>query len=481
MGTENYKLEVDDIQGMIVRGYANLKAACFVFLRITDAGKAKDWLAEMTDKVQDGKTKPAEACLNMAFTFVGLKTLGLDPKTLSQFSNEFQEGMTGDYRSRILGDQGESAPDKWQWGGPNSEQIHILLLFYARDEATLKSFYDDLSGDFQDAGLTQVGQNLDTFPLNGKEHFGFADGISQPLIAGLSKTGPEENTVRAGEFILGYPNEYGQFTLSPMVKSESDNRGILPPDVTGSGDHDFGRNGSYLVFRQLHQKVREFWQFLDQETRNSDDTSNPKARTMLAAKMVGRWPSGAPLALAENHDQPELGSENDFLYHKSDPVGLKCPFGSHIRRSNPRGSLPPDSGSKSAMAIAKRHRMLRRGRSYGKPVEPSLAPEAILASSEQNTERGIHFICFNGNIRRQFEFIQQTWVNNRNFAGLYNDPDPLIGNNDTSVDGQPSIFTVPGKPVRKRVLDLPRFVDVRGGGYFFMPGIRAIKYLATNG
>lgn len=480
MGPQDYKLKVDDIQGIIVRGYANLTAACFVLLRVEDTDKAKLWLAEVAGKIQNGATKPDAACLNIAFTFEGLRALGLDSLALSLFSNEFQEGMIGDYRSRILGDQGDSAPDKWQWGGPNTGQIHILLMLYASDEETLKTLYETNSSDFKDAGLTQVGAKLETLSLNGKEHFGFADGISQPIIAGLSKSGTEENTIRAGEFILGYPNEYNQFTLSPLVKPEADSKGILPLDVNGSGDRDFGRNGSYLVFRQLHQKVREFWRFIDQETRNSDNTSNPEARTKLAAKMVGRWPSGAPLVLAENHDQHELGNQNDFLYHKTDPLGLKCPFGSHIRRSNPRGSLPPNPDSEAAIAIGKRHRLLRRGRSYGKPLDPSMAPEAILASTEQDTERGIHFICFNGNIRRQFEFIQQTWVNNRNFAGLYNDPDPLIGDNDNWRDGHPSVFTIPGNPVRKRVLELPRFVDVRGGGYFFMPGIRAIKYLATN-
>jgi Dyp-type peroxidase family len=480
MVIQKYKLEVDDIQGIIVRGYAKLQAACFMFLKIEDAGKVKPWLADMADKVEDGTSNPTNACLNLAFTFEGLQVLGLDTQSLSLFSNEFQEGMTGEYRSRILGDQGESSPENWQWGGPNSEQIHILLMLYARDNETLNSFYEKNSSGLEKVGLTQVGPKLETLSLNGKEHFGFADGISQPIIAGLSKTGAEENTVRAGEFILGYPNEYGQYTLSPMVKPEADSKDILPPDVNGSGDHDFGRNGSYLVFRQLHQKVQEFWQFMDQETRNSDNSSNPENRVKLAAKMVGRWPSGAPLVLAENHDQPELGNQNDFSYHKTDPLGMKCPVGSHIRRSNPRGSLPPNPGSESAIAIAKRHRLLRRGRSYGKPVDPSLAPEAILESAEQNTERGLHFICFNGNIRRQFEFIQQTWVNNRNFAGLYTDADPIIGNNDLQNDKHPSTFTVPGHPVRKRVHDLPRFVDVRGGGYFFMPGIRAIKYLATH-
>jgi Dyp-type peroxidase family len=433
----------------------------------------------MTGKIQDGSSKPHDVCMNIAFSYNGLRILGLKTETLALFSNEFYEGMTSGYRSRILGDNGESAPDKWKWGGPNTEQIHILLMLYARNEDSLKTLRESNISSLKNYGLSKVGQILDTFSLNGKEHFGFADGISQPILDGLSKSGTEDNTVHTGEFILGYPNEYNQYTLSPTVKSEFDSNGILPPDVNGSGDHDFGRNGSYLVFRQLHQKVREFWQFLDQETKNSDKSSNPEARTKLAAKMVGRWPSGAPLVLAGDHDQPELKDQNDFLYHKTDPFGLKCPFGSHVRRSNPRGSLPPNPGSKNAVAIAKRHRLLRRGRTYGNPVDPSLEPEAILASTEENAERGIHFICFNGNIRRQFEFIQQTWINNRNFAGLYNDPDPLIGDNDMWKDGHPPVFTIPEKPLRKRIIDLPRFVDVRGGGYFFMPGIRAIKYLAS--
>ena len=479
MGAVKYKLEVEDIQGIIVRGYANLKAACFVLLQITDTSKAKLWLTVMAGKVQDGASKPDNACLNIAFTYEGFRTLGLVSQTLSLFSNEFYEGMTGEYRSKILGDHGESAPVKWNWGGPNTEQIHILLMLYAVDEKSLKTLYDANLSDLKNNGLNKIGQNLETLPLNGKEHFGFADGISQPIIEGLSKSGAEDNTICAGEFILGYPNEYNQFSLSPKVKVEADTKGILPSVQNGSGDHDFGRNGSYLVFRQLHQKVREFWNFVDEETRNSDNSSNPEARVKLASKMVGRWPSGAPLALTGDHDQPELHDENDFLYHKTDPLGLKCPFGSHVRRSNPRGSLPPNPGSKNAVAIAKRHRLLRRGRTYGIPVDPSLSPEAILASSEQSTERGLHFICFNGNIRRQFEFIQQTWINNRNFAGLYNDPDPLVGDNDAWRDGHPSVFTIPEKPVRKRIIDLPRFVDVRGGGYFFMPGIRAIKYLAS--
>ncbi|WP_340114845.1 Dyp-type peroxidase [Maribellus mangrovi] len=480
MGTQEYTLEVDDIQGIIVRGYSKLEAACFVFLKITDAGKAKHWLANMANKIEDGTSNPADSCMNVAFTFEGLKALGLNSYTLSLFSNEFQEGMTCEYRSRILGDHGESAPDKWQWGGPKSEPIHILLMHYASDEETLQAFYANSSDAFKNDGLTQVGPKLETLSLNGKEHFGFADGISQPIIAGLSKTGAEENTLRAGEFILGYPNEYGQYTVSPMVKSADDSKEILHGDINGSEDHDFGRNGSYLVFRQLHQNVQEFWQFMDHETRNPDNSVNPDERIKLASKMVGRWPSGAPLVLSEDHDRPELGKENDFSYHNTDPQGLKCPVSSHVRRTNPRGSLPPNPGSKGAIAIAKRHRLLRRGRSYGKPVDPSLAPEAMLGSSDRNTERGLHFICFNGNIRRQFEFIQQTWVNNRNFAGLYTDPDPIIGDCDTLKHGQPSTFTMPAHPVRKRVHNLPRFVDVRGGAYFFMPGIRAIKYLATN-
>jgi len=375
-------------------------------------------------------------------------------------------------RRRILGDANENAPERWKWGGSVTPTVDLVLLVYARDEAELARFYGSLSGAFAANGLEQV-MRLDTSDLGDHEHFGFRDGISQPLIEGLSKASSASSTLKAGEFILGYPNEYGLYTDRPTVSSGDDLAGILPKDVSGSGRADLGRNGSYLVFRQLKQDVVGFWQFLDRTTRDPDGTANPTAQIRLAAKMVGRWPSGAPLVMAPDEDNPGLSQANDFGFFAQDRLGLRCPIGAHIRRANPRDSLDPQPGSQRSIDVGKRHRILRRGREYGSPI----TPEQLERGVADTGDRGLHFICLNANLSRQFEFIHHTWVNNPKFAGLYDDPDPLIGPRR----GPRDVFTIQAQPVRTRLRGLPCFITVQGGAYFFLPGIRAIRYLTTQG
>jgi deferrochelatase/peroxidase EfeB len=192
--------------------------------------------------------------------------------------------------------------------------------------------------------------------------------------------------------------------------------------------------------------------------------------------MVGRWTSGAPLVLAPEEDNPDLADANDFDYARADPYGYRCPIGAHIRRAHPRDSLDPEPGSARSIALDKRHRLLRRGREYGPPlpVEEALSARAPAAADE---DRGLHFICISANIARQFEFVHHTWINNPKFDGLYDDADPLLGAHHP----YGGTFTVQARPVRTRITDLPRFVHVRGGAYFFLPGIRALRYLARAG
>ena len=510
------KLELNDIQGIIRRGYGTLKAAYFLLLEIKDASLAKIWLGALTDIIRDGTTKPekTETCVNIAFTEAGFAALGLDKQLDIRFSIEFEGGMTTDHRQNILGDNGESAPENWVWGGPKTTPVHVLLLLYAGDEDELKKLYDSQRKKFEESGLSEI-HKLDTLHLPGrKEHFGFRDGIAQPTITGLLDKVPKDllhtsqailddggsdgNIVAAGEFILGYKNAYKKIPTSPLVKTEGGSVNLLPlpklddDEELGEKDRnrllDFGCNGSYLVFRQLRQNVLVFWRYIDEKTLNPDHSSNPEARDRLAAKMVGRWRSGAPLVLypdADPNDQ-KLMDEDKFGYYERDPHGDRCPVASHVRRSNPRDSLEAEdtATAKVAQENTNKHRIIRRGRAYGKPSSNTMDPQDFLKAGKTEEEVGLQFICFNANIGRQFEFIQHTWINNPKFADLYSEADPLLG--PIPEDGKATTtekeifgnFVEPDEPLRQRVSGLKRFVDVRGGAYFFMPGIKAIRYLA---
>jgi Dyp-type peroxidase family len=459
-------LELADIQGLVARGYGNLKAAAFLLLGIDDSSAARAWLGLAGGTITRADDRPTDRAVNLAFTSSGLERLGLSPAALAMFSNEFVAGMTTPHRTRILGDLDENAPARWDWGGPTGPGVDAALLLYARDDATLAALEQEHTRLLQQGGLSVL-RRLETADLDGFEPFGFRDGISQPFVEGLSKTGPPETTVRAGEFVLGYPNEYALYTDRPLLEAPDDPNGVLPRDAAGSGRADLGRNGSYLVFRQLSQDVGGFWRFVDASTRRADGSSDPEARLRLAAKMVGRWPSGAPLTLAPDVDDPALGEANEFAYHEPDSRGARCPIGSHIRRTNPRDSLDPRPGSARSLAINRRHRILRRGREYGPPL-----PIDQALAADDSADRGLHFMCLNANIQRQFEFVSHTWLNNPKFDGLYEDADPLFA---------PGTFTVPTDSVRERVRDVPRFVSVKGGAYFFLPGLAALRYLAGLG
>lgn len=463
-------LERDDIQGLVARGYGNLGAASFVLLEIVNPAPARAWLGRLADRITSGSARPDDRALNIAFSAPGLGKLGLGPETLALFSQEFAGGMTTAHRRRVLGDVDASDPDRWAWGGPRTRPVDLLLALYARDETALASLHDDLAADFAGGDLAPV-ERLGTAPLDDREHFGFRDGISQPTLEGLPRPDLPSNIIKTGEFVLGYQNEYGLYTDRPVLDASADPGNLLPPVSGNSDERDLGRNGSYLVFRQLGQDVRGFWRFLDEVTRATDGTSDPLASTRLAAKMVGRWPNGAPLVLSPDRDDPRFANANDFGYGQADPAGLNCPVGAHVRRAHPRDSLDPEPGTDRSYALDKRHRLLRRGRKYGPPD----SPDEQLTDGAADEARGLHFICLCANIARQFEFVQHTWISNQKFDGLYDEVDPLIGRRDPGGAN----LSVPRRPFRQRITGLPSFVTVRGGAYFFLPGLRAIRYLAS--
>ena len=468
------QLELGDMQGLIARGYGHLLSACYLLLKIEEAPAARAWLGALAEQVTPGDRRSDDSALHAAFTCEGLRALGMGEGALKTFSREFVEGMAAEHRShRVLGDMGESAPTNWRWGGPNTEPVHALLLLFARDAEALEALCAQARTGYQ--GVAELAR-LDTHPFEPpQEHFGFSDGIAQPVVAGLSRSAPPSNTLQPGEFILGYENEYRKLPASPTVASGRDPRRLLPRVRTEGGEEagDFGRNGSYLVFRQMSQDVQGFWQFVDEAASQLYGTSDHERRTRMAAKMVGRWPSGAPMALCPDRDDPAQSSRDDFGYRSRDAQGAFCPVGAHVRRTNPRDAL--EGTPEESITVANRHRLLRRGRPYGAPVSRTADVDKILEAGQEHEECGLHFICLNADIARQFEFVQHTWINNAKFGGLYSDADPLLGNHN----GEHGTFTLQAEPVRRRVKGMKRFVEVRGGAYFFLPGLRALRYLAS--
>jgi Dyp-type peroxidase family len=465
-------IELADIQGYVVRGYAKMMYSRYLLMTITDATAAKRFIHSLSSRVTNAAFYPVDTCTNIAFTAPGLKALGLNDKNLSNFTREYREGMTTPHRQRLLGDYDSSSPDNWDWGGPANQEVHLMLMLFGRDKDTTLAYYDQLQPVLLNSGLSEIRQ-LDgqTLPFN-KEHFGFRDGISQPVIKGSGRSGPETDRVNTGEFLMGYLNEYNVYPDSPVIDEEQGDLNLLPADVAGSGKKDLGRNGSYLVVRQIEQDVDAYWTFMNDKTKNNDGSINETESFKLAAKMMGRWQSGAPIVKFPDADPGKDIDDNDFNYMQLDKDGLKCPFGSHLRRCNPRDNFEDDSG-KESLTLTNRHRIIRRARQYGDPYEGSPTEHT------PNGEVGLIFACFNADISRQFEFIQYTWANYPKFKQLYNDPDPVIGVRENADYDMEQNFTIQAEPVSKCITGLKRFIKIKGGAYFFFPSITTIRYLAT--
>ena len=434
-------LELDDIQSGVLRPRPSPYVATYILLRIDDRKAGRELMRKLSTVVAScgHLTSPAgDAWVSVSLTFQGLKALGVPQDSLNSFPPEFQQGMAA--RAKELGDTEESAPQNWEkpLGTPD---VHVALTALSPTEQQLEPVLERARKAYQEMqGIKAIWRQDCYASADGKEPFGFRDGISHPAVegSGIPGTNPKEQPLKAGEFVLGYKDETGGYPSMPQ------------PDA-------LGRNGTYVVFRKLHQRVAAFRQYL------KANSSGPEEEELLGAKMMGRWRSGAPLALCPVRDNPELGADrkrnNDFLFQDADPKGFVTPPGSHIRRMNPRDTL----GDRTIVNL---HRMIRRGTNYG----PSL-PEGVL--EDDGMDRGLMFVFVGAYLRRQFEFVQSEWVNSGLFVGSKDEKDPIAGANDGS-----NRFTVPRHPVRRALLNLPRFVVTRGGEYSFMPGIRAIRWLA---
>jgi Dyp-type peroxidase family len=459
-----------DIQGLILRTFGTKKFAKYFLIKLKDAVKARKWLKDTLPMVTSAAHQSDKPYMNIAFTYEGLQKLQLPKSILETFAREFVEGALTPHRLRMLGDIYENAPDQWHWGA-HPEDVHMAVLLYANEETQLQHFEADITENGSSYGFEKT-IALDTLLLpENKEHFGFRDGIAQPEIEDFQEVKIPENATKPGEFLLGYPNEYDRMPESPQVSTDLDKQNILK-STARQGFKDFGKNGSYMVFRQLEQDVPGFWQYLQGQAQKLGE-QDP---VYLGAKLVGRWPNGTPVTKCPfHHTETSVSDDNNFGYFDQDYDGFNCPVGAHVRRVNPRDAFTFDK--QKSIQFTKRHRILRRSRPYGQPLSPNLDP-AEMTHNKDDQKRGIHFICFNANIGRQFEFIQQTWVNNPKFEALNMDPDPLMGNQELQHEGEATFFTIQGKPFRQRMDGVKGFVKVKGSAYFFMPSINALEYLA---
>ncbi|MEM7369066.1 MAG: Dyp-type peroxidase [Bacteroidota bacterium] len=463
-------LDLDDIQGMLIRGYGKLMETAYFLLEVGDATKAKAWMKEILPLIDSADiSNRAEKTLHLAFTYHGLKALGMDEENVETFPVPFREGISTQNRNRILGDYGESEPQKWRWGadenGVNDTRLHMVLIFHAKDKEMMTAFAAEQKQVIDDnGGFTILKEMYGFLNSENKEPFGFHDGISQPTVKGSGRSGPDNDIVEAGEFLLGYKNEHGQYPYTPLVEKDQGNTALLAEDAAGSGKKDLGRNGTFMVFRQMQQHVEAFWQYMEDKTRKADGTVDEEAKIKLAAKCIGRWPSGASLVIFPDKDPGGLPDNDDFGYAELDPDGLRCPFGSHLRRNNPRDAFRWYK-PKQSLKITRRHRIIRRGRNY---------------HEKDSNEQGLHFICFNANLELQFEFIQHAWANNNQLRHLSNDVDIVIG---APTEGDPRAknwqFTIQAEPNNQFLDNWERFVTIRGGQYFFLPSMTVLNYLTS--
>jgi len=436
-------LELDEIQATVLRPRPAPYFGTHVLLRVDDARSGREVLRRLIPHVDSAANwwQARRTWLSTAISYAGFQSMGLPQDALQSFPEAFRVGMAA--RAQQLNDVGINDPQNWEASFrtgqahigvsafSDSEESHQRALSIARDQ------YEGLSGVSVLAMEPFGAQPGDLNPL------GYRDGIDQPAIEGsgvdpLPGQGP---LIKAGEFILGYPGEVG--TPLPMPQ----------PDI-------LGRNGTFVGFRKYQSRVGAFNRFLHANGNTEEE------RELVAAKLVGRWRSGAPLTLAPEVDNPALGADprrnNDFDY-VNDSHGRQVPFGAHIRRMNPRDT------KLTRLTDVNIHRVIRRGTTYGPPYDPNDFSEAA-----DTTPRGAIFLLISAKAMATLEFLQQEWINNGDFIGVGDERDPIIG-----LQEEGAAFTIPRKPARRRIHGIQTFNVLKGGEYFFMPSISALNWLAS--
>jgi Dyp-type peroxidase family len=432
-------LPKEEIQSPILRRRPAPYIGCHVLLHFADRAQARAFLGRLLPHIVSAADyASAETWAAIAFTYTGLRALGVPQASLDSFPSAFREGMAA--RAASFEEAEDSLPAHWEqpYG---TGQIHAALTLLAVSESQFEEKVGLARQQLHDLPAVRVLRREDFAQVEGgRTPFGYKDGISFPTITGndASPILSPEPSIAAGEFVLGYPGESGRSVPVPQ------------PDI-------LGRNGTFAGLRKLHSHVAAFRRFL------RDNAIAPLTSDSLAAKLIGRWRSGAPLMLAPDEDRPELGSDlqqmNNFLYNE-DPKGLRCPLGAHVRRMNPRDS------QLTVLDNVNLHRIIRHGNAYGPPLQ-----EGVFEDDGQS--RGIFFIFLSATAPETYEFLKKHWIQDGNFLGLDTQRDPIAGSHDGT-----GMFTIPMRPVRRRIRMLESFTRTRGGEYGFMPSLSALRWLS---
>jgi deferrochelatase/peroxidase EfeB len=453
---------------LVYGGMGKLRHGKNVFVRFTDHDQAVRFVHMLEPLVGFGEQKGRSDLVSLGLNAAGLQTLGLRPQELETFPIAFQHDSA--LRARLVGDLDADAPGRWSWGGPNGSAVHAVIVLFADSEARLTELDQKISDEQFDFRYDVPFESSNV----GTEAFGFTDGVSQPILDGTSRAAKlkhRDQTLAAGEFVLGYADESAMVAAGPKVAASQDPGNLLPELHASSEMRDLGRNGTFLVVRQLEQLTDAFDAFIEQAgarlAQLAPEFPKEHLKEWAAAKMVGRWRNGTSLVRYPKTPGPDDAPDNDFMYGLEDPDGIACPIGSHARRANPRDSLDP--GAVRPLAIVNRHRILRVGRRYA-----------------EGESKGLMFMCLNADIERQFEFIQQTWLQSRTFDGLADEADPVISRRvgDSDVNAKDSaehtILTIPTELGPVALRGFTDFVRVHGSGYFFMPSRQCLRYLARS-
>ena len=443
LGTQAQTLELNEIQATVLRQRPAPYFGTHVLLRVDHPRAGRDLLRRLIPHVDSaaGWWKAVEPWLAVGISYAGLEALGVPAASLQSFPEEFRLGMAA--RAHQLRDEGVNDPKNWE--SPfGTGQVHIGLSAFSDSKEKWSRIVAVAHKEYEGFSGVRVMQTQDFGQQPGdRNSLGYKDGIDQPPVegSGVDPLPGQGRPIRAGEFILGYPGEVGLPLPMPQ------------PDI-------LGRNGTYIGFRKYQSRVGAFNRFL------WANGSTEEERELVAAKLVGRWRSGAPLTLAPDVDNPTLGADaqrnNDFDY-SHDTRGQQVPFGAHIRRMNPRDT------ELSRLTDVNIHRIIRRGTTYGPPYDANAVSE-----KDDEMARGAIFLFISAKAMATIEFLQQEWINEGNFVRLGDERDPIVGRQE-----QGAVFTIPKVPVRRRLHGIETFNVLRDGEYFFMPSISALHWLAN--